>query len=291
MSDFRDQYTADKFEQASRSIAFAKEHTSAEDFRKLNQSRKQMVWFTIFIFIVFLAAAAGVLIFVPAEQVPEGYADTRMTILTFGTVIFLIAVLPVWLILSYYVTGNLWKKYTKWYEDNNIDYTIDLQEHDAEYREQLTKLLNEPLEKMNAGTKILRILGWSALWFGVIGSLTYIVIYFTQPELLHSSKINVPQVSFVPATEAPIATETEMYERMKETFPGQIIHYDRQISDDTLTFVYTTGENQDVYFDQYQLTSGKIGSDDAQYELIISAKSERISASDVIKNEDGEYQS
>lgn len=291
MSDFRDQYTADKFEQASRSIAFAKEHTSAEDFRKLNQSRKQMVWFTIFIFIVFLAAAAGVLIFVPAEQVPEGYADTRMTILTFGTVIFLIAVLPVWLILSYYVTGNLWKKYTKWYEDNNIDYTIDLQEHDAEYREQLTKLLNEPLEKMNAGTKILRILGWSALWFGVIGSLTYIVIYFTQPELLHSSKINVPQVSFVPATEAPIATETEMYERMKETFPGQIIHYDRQISDDTLTFVYTTGENQDVYFDQYQLTSGKIGSDDAQYELIISAKSERISASDVIKNEDGEYRS
>lgn len=97
-------------------LNFAKQALSKEQFDRLYKSYRQLFWFQITPVIVFAVLAILVMIFVPSQDVPNGYADMKMTILMFGTAFFLVPFWPAWLIVSQFASGKLWHRYIKWHK-------------------------------------------------------------------------------------------------------------------------------------------------------------------------------
>lgn len=100
----------------NRKLDFARQVLSKEQFDRLYKSYRQLFWFQITPVIAFAALAVLVMIFVPSQDVPNGYADMKMTILMFGTAFFLVPFLPAWLIVSQFASGKLWHRYIKWHK-------------------------------------------------------------------------------------------------------------------------------------------------------------------------------
>ena len=108
-------------------LYFAKHKLSEEQFEKLHKSYKQLFWFQIVPVILFVAAVILILIFIPSQDVPNGYADTKTTILLFGSAFFVAIFFPIWLIISQFAVGKLWHKYSKWYErEDSMDKLYNL---------------------------------------------------------------------------------------------------------------------------------------------------------------------
>ena len=95
-------------------VEFAQNTLSEAQFEALMKSRKQLWWFQIFPWIPAVIVVICVLLFVPPEVVPNGYAGRRETFLLFGAAGFLLFY-TFWLVLSQFVVGKLWHKYARWY--------------------------------------------------------------------------------------------------------------------------------------------------------------------------------
>ena len=96
---------------------FAEENIEKENLERLMKSRKQLILFQIFPFLLAVIGTIAVLIFIPAEDVPYGYASSRETALLFGAVGFIFFYI-IWIILSQFIVGRLWHRYVKWFRRN-----------------------------------------------------------------------------------------------------------------------------------------------------------------------------
>ena len=92
-------------------LRFAKKNLSGEQFRRLYGAYRRLFWFQIAPVFVLLAALLLMLIFIPAE--PSG---VKAGIMLLTVAFFLVPFLPVWLVLSQFVVGKLWHRYSKWYQ-------------------------------------------------------------------------------------------------------------------------------------------------------------------------------
>lgn len=95
-------------------LQFAKENLPPEQFNRLFRSRRQLLWFQVFPWILAALGLILVLIFVPSEETLPGHASRRETILLFGSM-FYIFFYGFWLILSQFLVGKLWHRYVKWF--------------------------------------------------------------------------------------------------------------------------------------------------------------------------------
>ena len=111
----------------NKKLRFAKYKLSKEQYEKLYKSYKKLFWFQIAPVILFVIAVILILIFIPSQDVPNGYADMKTTILLFGTAFFVALFFPIWLVISQFVVGKLWHKYFKWYKsEESMDKLYDL---------------------------------------------------------------------------------------------------------------------------------------------------------------------
>ena len=95
-------------------VYFADENIEKENLERLMKSRKQLILFQIFPFLLAVIGIIAVFIFIPSEEVPYGYASSRETVLLFGTVGFIFFYI-IWIILSQFIVGRLWHRYVKWF--------------------------------------------------------------------------------------------------------------------------------------------------------------------------------
>lgn len=105
-------------------LAFAKSVLSKEQFERLYKSYRNLFWFQIMPVIVLAVAVVLELIFIPSENVPNGVASLKETIIIFEAAFFMVPIFPLWLIISQFTVGKLWRRYSKWYEKSTDRYGI-----------------------------------------------------------------------------------------------------------------------------------------------------------------------
>lgn len=105
-------------------LAFAKSVLSKEQFERLYKSYINLFWFQIMPVIVLAVAVVLELIFIPSENVPNGVASLKETIIIFEVAFFMVPIFPLCLIISQFTVGKLWRRYSKWYEKSTDRYGI-----------------------------------------------------------------------------------------------------------------------------------------------------------------------
>ena len=98
-------------------LKYAKDNFTEEELHKIYKSYRRAFWSQISLPILGVIFVIGAMIFIPSENVPNGVASTKETIIMFSVAGFML-VFPVWLVICNFTFGSEWRLYIKWYKSN-----------------------------------------------------------------------------------------------------------------------------------------------------------------------------
>lgn len=98
-------------------LKVARENLSKEEFKMLYDSYKTLKKFQAIPAIIFMVVFVLELIFIPGESVQYGDSSPKETFIIMEVALFLMVIYPIWLIITQFICGKLWHKYSKWYKN------------------------------------------------------------------------------------------------------------------------------------------------------------------------------
>lgn len=155
-------------------------------------------------------------------------------------------------------------------------------------------------DKKERRTKIFKPVGISLIVIVVIISVILLFTNFTymKGEKADQARLGNVMQQFSDAENGkmqPLGEDSDYYNPMdminlaKESFPGEEVFYKIVVKPDYIAVVITTQEKKAVYFNQYVPVEGKVGENDAVYELKLSMSSDAMLPSDVLENAQGSW--
>ena len=97
-------------------LRFAKNSVNNELFTKIYKGYQRAKWSQLSLPIIFAFIIILELIFIPSEVVVNGINDFKTSLILIETSLFIVPILPLWLIICDFTFGNDWRKYSKWYK-------------------------------------------------------------------------------------------------------------------------------------------------------------------------------
>lgn len=97
-------------------LKYAKNNLDNELFEIIYSGYQKAKWSQLLLPIIFAITIILELIFIPSQPVQNGYADFKTTLLLFEAALFIVPILPIWIIICNFTIGNNWRKYCNWYK-------------------------------------------------------------------------------------------------------------------------------------------------------------------------------
>lgn len=97
-------------------LKYAKNNLNDELFEIIYSGYQKAKWSQLLLPIIFAITIILELIFIPSQPVQNGHADFKTTLLLFEAVLFIVPILPIWIIICNFTIGNNWRKYCNWYK-------------------------------------------------------------------------------------------------------------------------------------------------------------------------------
>lgn len=97
-------------------LKFARNNLNDQLFQKIYKGYRKAKWSQLSLPIIFSIIIIIELIFIPYQVFEKVQSDFKTSLILIETALFVVPILPMWLIICNFTFGNDWRKYTRWYK-------------------------------------------------------------------------------------------------------------------------------------------------------------------------------